>query len=449
MSAKERLPLVGALPQALRDPILLMERAAREHPGELAPIRLGPLTVYLATRPEHFQHILVERWHNFGKSGGMWKPMQRLLGQGIATSEGETWVRNRRLLQPLFSPKSLGRLTPTIVEGVEAYLDTLQPLVGGAAPVDIERAMNRLVQRIFSGLFFGVGLDGDEADRLTGAILQSFAALNLRLFFYYLPDWVPLPGQRALREGIAALDEALYGRIRERYRGGVEREDFVSLLVRARDAETGEGMDERQLRDELVTMFVAGNETTASALTWIFYVLSQQPEAEARVRAEIREVLGERRPTFEDLDRLSYTRMAIQEVMRLYPPAWFFPRASVKEDVIGKVTVPARSLILLCPYITHRDPEFWERPLEFHPERFAAEAAAEGARRPRFAYMPFGAGPRQCIGGQLAMTELQVAVVMMLQRYRLRLAPGAVVVPKSSISLRTRQGVPMIIAAAG
>ncbi len=274
---------------------------------------------------------------------------------------------------------------------------------------------------------------------------MAFKGLNLRLFLFFLPDRIPRPGEQRYRKAIASIDEAMLRLVRARRAGGADRKDLLSLLLRARDEDNGEGMDDRQLRDELVTIFVAGQETTANTMTWLWYVLDQNPEVERRLRAEVTSVLGDRKPTFEDLARLSYTTQVIHEVLRLYPTVWVMLRFSDQEASIGGHRVPAGSPLLLSPFVSQRDPAFWPDPDAFIPERFSPERSAG---RPRFAYYPFGGGPRQCIGNKFSIMEAQLMTAMMVQRLRPRLVPGHHhVTPAASGSLKPSHGLKMTLGA--
>jgi cytochrome P450 len=435
-------PLIGGVVDILRDGPGYLTRIAREHPGEVVGFRLGPVTVYLVTHADHVQHVLHDEWRAFGK-GGMWKGTRPVIGNGLVTSDGAFWLRQRRLMQPLFNVGHLAALTDVMIDVIEHEVARL--VARGSATVEMDREMNAMTQRVILGTMLGQGIDRDETDRLGEAMRVAFEGMNLRIFLYFLPDWVPLPGERRFRAAIAAIDEAMLRLVRERRAGGAPRDDLLSLLLRARDEDTGEGMDDRQLRDELATIFAAGQDTTANAMTWLWYALEQNPEVERRLRAEVASVLGDRRPTFDDLARLTYTKQVLQEAMRLYPPAWMFPRFADREAIIDGHRIPAGSALLLSPFVSHRDPRFWPEPEVFDPERFAAERADE---RPRYAYYPFGGGPRQCIGNHFAMMEAQLITAMMVQRLRPRLVPGQRVVPASVATLKPRHPLKMTLGAA-
>jgi cytochrome P450 len=254
------------------------------------------------------------------------------------------------------------------------------------------------------------------------------------------PASFPTPKNRRFRRAIAEADRIVYELINERRRGAGNPEDLLSLLMAARDEETGEGLSDEELRDQSLTIIGAGYETTTQALAWTWYLLAKHPQAEEKLRAEVSQVLGGRTPAFEDLPNLKYTLMVFQEAMRLYPPAWMITRAAIEADEIGGYRVPAKSEILLLPYITQRHPHYWEKPEEFFPEHFLPEKVSA---RPRFAYFPFGGGPRQCIGNNFALMEAQLIIAMVAQEYRLRLADETAIEPEASVTLRPRGGVRM------
>jgi cytochrome P450 len=436
-------PLIGNIVDVLRDGPGFLMRVARERPGEVVGFRLGPISIYLGTHPDHVQRVLQDEWRSYGK-GGMWKATRPVLGNGLVTSQGDFWLRQRRMMQPLFNTGRLAVLTDLMVEIIARELSGLVAR-GPTATVDVGRAMTAMTQRVILETMFGPGIDRSETDRLGDNLHAAFEEMNLRLFLYFLPERFPLPGERRYRAAITAIDEAMLRLVRDRRATCVQRNDLLSLLLRARDEDTGEGMEERQIRDELVTMFVAGNDTTANVMTWLWYVLTQNPEVDSRLRAEVAAVLGDRQPTYEDLAHLGYTKQVIHEAMRLYPPVWMFPRFTDRETTIGGHRIPAGSPLLLSPFVSHRDPAFWPDPEAFDPERFTAERSTE---RPRYAYFPFGGGPRQCIGNHFAMMEAQLITVMMVQRVRPRLVPGQRIVPSSASTLKPRRGLKMTLGAA-
>jgi len=284
----------------------------------------------------------------------------------------------------------------------------------------------------------------DETNAIGQAITTIMGNIEFRYVVPFYPSVsVPTPRNRRHLAALRTLDQIVYGILHERRRHPRPADrsgDLLSLLIEARDEETGEGMSDKQLRDEVLTLFVAGHESTANALAWTFYLLSQHPEAERRLRAELAEALAGGTPTVADLPNLPYTRMVIEESMRLYPPAWIMIRSAVADDEICGYRIPANATVLISPYVIHRLPAFWEAPAEFDPERFTPERSAG---RPPFAYFPFGGGPHQCIGKGYALQAAQLILATVAQRFRLRLAPGQAVEPQALLTLRPRGGLPM------
>lgn len=383
------------------------------------------------------QHVLSDNWRNYGK-GAMWEAPRRLLGNGLVTAEGDTWVRNRRLVQPLFVPKHLASLVETMGGAALEVITDLEARKGSNVDVAVE--MTRLIQCVFLRSMFGGALSGEDADTIGKTIVDALAAINLRAFLHFLPKWFPLPGERALVRNIATIDRIVLGVVAQSRQRRSDKRDLLSLLLSGRDEETGVGMDDCQLRDELVSQFVAGTDTTAVAMTWLWHVLDEHPDVNEKLRAEIDGVLASRSPTFEDLAKLTYTKAVIQETMRLYPVGWIIPRVAEKEDVIDGFTIPQGATVLMSEYVTHRSPKYWEHPTEFDPNRFDP---AISAKRPRFAYFPFGGGPRQCIGAQLAMMMMQTMVALMVPRMRFERVSDKPVKPQPTITLRPKGGLKM------
>jgi cytochrome P450 len=259
------------------------------------------------------------------------------------------------------------------------------------------------------------------------------------------PEWLPLPSTRRFLSTREAVDALVYRLIAERRRSGEDRGDLLSQLLGARDEETGESMSDEQLHDELISMIFAGHETVSLGLTWTWYLLATAPPAVRRLQREVAEVLEGRTPTVEDVPDLRYTTMVIEEALRLYPPIWLVPRAPIADDEVGGYRIQAGTMIFLCPYVTHRHPDFWDEPEGFDPERFTEERSAG---RPRYAWFPFGGGPRQCIGAPFALLEMQLVVAMIAQRYRLTLVPGHPIALEPMVTLRPRHGMLMTLSAA-
>jgi cytochrome P450 len=441
-AAKERgAPLLGVLPRLLGNPPAFLQAVSAAHPGELVAVRLGPMWLYVISQPEHLQHVLVDNARNFTK-GRMWDATRQLFGNGLLRSEGEFWLRQRRMMQPLFGAKHLASLASVMVEVIDREVARLAQASKPEVPLDLGVVMTSLTQRILLETMFGTTISGEDAARLGQRVVDALRVINLKVFLFFLPDKFPLPGSARLRRAVQAIDKAMLGLVAQRRGSNDKRNDLLELLLNARDDQSREGMDDHQLRDELVNLLVAGNDTTANALTFFWYALAAHPAVEQRVREELELVLGGRPPSYDDLARLTYTRMVLYETMRLYPPVWMFPRFCVEDDVVGGYRIPAGSAVLVVPWLTHRDPRLWDRPEEFDPDRFLPKASAE---RGRYVYFPFGGGPRQCIGNTFAMIEAPLIVARMAQAFRFRLTPGYRLVPSSMSTLKPKGGLPVFV----
>jgi cytochrome P450 len=435
-------PLLGHLLAFRRDPLGFLVRTAQDYPGEVVHFRQGPRDVFLVKHPDLIRDVLVTHQHDYSKSRALqWAKL--FLGEGLLTSEGEFHTRQRRLAQPAFHRQRIGEYGADMVRRTVEMRERWT--AGEVLDLDVE--MMRLTLAIVSRSLFGqdVGASAGEIREDLATIIALFPRFSLP--FFGLIQKLPLPSNARFDRAVARLDRLVHRLIAERRAGGGDRGDLLSMLLLAQDEEgDGGGMTDRQLRDEVVTLLLAGHETTSNALTWTWYLLSQNPEAEARWREELRSVLGGRPPTFEDLPSLKYTEMVMAESMRLFPPAWGIGRRALREASLGGFRIPAGSVIALPPYVVHRDQRFWPDPLRFEPERFTAQARAA---RPKFAYFPFGGGARSCIGESFAWMEGVLLLATIGQRWRLRLLPGHPVEAQALITLRPRYGMKMIVEAAG
>lgn len=435
-------PLLGTMVAFRRDPLAFLVGLARDYPGaDVVRFRPGPRDVYLLKHPDLIKDVLVTRQHDFGKSRALqWAKL--FLGEGLLTSEGEFHTRQRRLSQPAFHRQRIGSYGADMVRRAVAARERWAP--GDVLDVDVE--MMRLTLAIVSSTLFGIDVATEAAEvrEDLATIIALFPRFSLPLFG--LIQKLPLPSNARFDRAVGRLDGLVDRLIAQRRRDGRDRGDLLSMLLLAQDEEGDGGrMTDRQLRDEVMTLLLAGHETTANALTWTFYLLSQNAAAEARWREELRAVLAGRAPTVEDLPALRYTEMVLAESMRLYPPAWGIGRRALRDVVLGGFPIAAGSILALPPFVIHRDERFWPEPLRFEPDRFTAEAKAA---RPRFAYFPFGAGARSCIGEPFAWMEGVLLLATIGQRWRLRLLPGHAVEPQALITLRPRYGMRMSVEAA-
>ena len=391
--------------------------------------------------PRGIQHVLLDNAGNYVKSRVARRLVEPGIGRGLLTSEGETWRRQRRIMAPAFDHRSLMGYAPAMTEATAAVLARWGELPDGA-PLDIAQEMMRLTLRIIARTMFST--DADDVGTIVEEAVGRYQ-VEVRpglLDLLNLPDWVPRPATRPWFHIFDQLDRVIDRLMRREPAAAGDRKDLLARLLEARDAETGRAMEPREVRDQVVTIFMAGHETTAQALSWTWYLLSQHPAEEAKFHAELERVLGGQTPRFEDLAELRYTRMVLEEAMRLYPPAHTMSREALGDDVIEGHGVAKGSVVSIVPWLIHRHRLLWEKPDVFDPERFAPERVSA---RPRFAYIPFGGGPRICIGASFAMTEALIILAMLGQRYRPRLAPGAAIEPVGLITLRPRHGLPMLL----
>ena len=431
------LPLIGVLPQVRRDPLAFVMQTRTAY-GDVVNYRLGPLNSFLISHPDGVRQVLQENVKNYTKDHFSYGMVRWIAGNGLLTSRGDFWLRQRRLAQPAFHRQRIAAMGANMVAATRELADEWQPAAENGQVLDIGSQMMGLTLRIVSDALFGSRVP--QAKIVDGAFNELSAQLVDRFRrFNIIPPVLPTAYDRRFRAAISALDGVVYAIIAERRASGEDRGDLLSMLMQTRDEDTGETMNDRQLRDEVLTMLLAGHETTATTLSWVWAMLDQHPDVAARLHAEV-DALGDRPVTAEDLPRLAYTRMVIDETTRLYPPVYIFSRKVAEEDQIGGYRIPAGSSVDISPYATHRHPDFWENPEAFDPERFSVERSAA---RPRFAYFPFSGGPRQCIGNSFALMEAQLILATLAQRYRLRLQPGHTLTPDPLITLRPRGGLPM------
>jgi cytochrome P450 len=428
------VPLLGHLPAFRRD-VLRLLLDGRQTCGDVVRFRLGPRVVHLAAQPDHVKQVLVTHQHKYNKDTRSAATIRSLTGPGLLTSSGDEWLRLRRLTQPSFHQQQVAGFVALMADATHAMLARWLTVAAKREPLDVASEMMRLTFTVVGRALFGADLSADVAAVERSATVVMGHLWQRLVAIVNPPDWLPTPRNRRFRRALRRLDEVVYRVIRDR-RGGAATGLLAQFALR-RDDETGAGLTEEQLRNETITLLLAGHETTANALTWTWYLLSQHPEAADRVRAEVTAVLGERTPTADDLPKLVHTSRVVREAMRLYPPIWIMERRVLADDEVGGFHIAAGTSLLLSPFVTHRHPDFWDRPDEFDPERFAPERTA--SRHP-YAYFPFGGGQRLCIGNHFAMAEALVIVAMAAREFRLELAAGQKVVPQPGITLRVRDG---------
>jgi cytochrome P450 len=432
--------LLGVLPRFRKDPPAFLLATAGEF-GDLAYLRLGNQHAYLVSHPDAIRGILVTNQSNFTKSR-MLERAKVLLGEGLLTSEGEVHTRQRRLVQPAFHRERLVRYANDMVECAARARNQWQP----GMETDVSKEMMRLTLAIVGKTLFSADVTS-EADEIGAAMTEIFALFDTLLMpFSNLLQKLPIPPVRRFERARARLDRIVYRLIAERRASGKDAGDLLSMLLLAQDDDNpsanGGRMTDQQVRDEALTLLIAGHETTANALTWTWYLLSQNPVAEAKLHAELDCVLGGRLPTFDDMPRLPYTSGVFSESLRLYPPAWAIGRKAISDYRIDGYRIPAKSIVLTSPWVVHRDPRWFPEPERFDPDRWKPEIAEA---RPKFSYFPFGGGARVCIGERFAWAEGVLVMATIAQRWKMRLVPGHPVATRAVITLRTRYGMKMTL----
>jgi cytochrome P450 len=417
----------GSLADFQRDQLAFYTACARDY-GDVVAASFGPRRVVLIYHPDAIEEVLVTRARDFVKSRGT-RMLRPLLGNGLLLAEGESWLRQRRLMQPAFHRQRLAGYADTM----SGYTERTVAGWREGQTIDLHAELMRLTQSIVAKALF----DADVSDR-AHAVLDAANVLAEDLGqrlkrFNVLPRWVPTPANVRADRAIRRLDEVVLRIIAERRASDEDRGDLLSILLQAQDADDGTRMTDRQVRDEVMTLFLAGHETTAVALTWAWYLLAQHPEAERRLGDELRAVLGGRTPTLADVPRLTYADHVVTEAMRLYPPAYAMGREAINATEVAGVPL-ARGMIVAIPtWTVHRDPRWFDAPDAFRPERWDDERVRA---LPRFAYFPFGGGPRQCIGNAFATMEAVLLLATIAQRFRLALEPGPPVTPTPYVTLR-------------
>jgi cytochrome P450 len=420
------------LPQLRADPIRTFLQAADTY-GDIVHMKAGPYHGYLVTNPADIKHVLQDNARNYHKSP-LYERLRDGIGNGLLTSEDSLWLRQRRLAQPAFHRERLARMADAMIACTERMLDRWEPVAARSGTIDLVSEMMGLTQSIIVRTMFSTDL-GPAAE----VVNRTWPVINQRIGETFwatkLETTLPLPANRRLRQALHELESVVYRIIAERRHNERDEPDLLSMFLSARDEETGEGMTDKQLRDEVMTMLLAGHETTSLLLSWTYYLLSRDQSAEQRIADEVDRVIGASRPGFAHVDQLTWIRMVLEESLRLYPPAWGFSRQALADDELSGFRIPRGSLVFLIPFVLHRRPTLWPDPERFDPERFAP---GREATRHRFAYIPFGAGPRGCIGNQFAMLEATLIVASIAQRHRVQVSPNQTVRAEPLITLRPR-----------
>jgi cytochrome P450 len=429
--------LIGSAYDLARDSMRFMTRCAREY-GDIVYMRFFNTPICVITHPSEIEYVLVKNPANFVKSRD-YRALKPVLGNGLLTNEGASWQKQRKLVQPTFRHENTDRYAGTMVAAATKMLDGWR----GGQTVDIHQQMMGLTLEIVAESLFGSDVSGhtsgvEEALAIFMAQFGGLAGLS-----FLLPEKFPLPSSIEFRRSIKRLDKIIYTIIHERRARRTKSTDLLEMLLRSQDEE-GSRMSDEQLRDELMTLFLAGHETTANALSFTWYLLAQHPEIEARLLGELRDVLGERTPVAADVGKLCYTEMVVKEAMRLYPPAWAVGRQALNAFDMGGYHFPKGMNIAILQWSTQRDARFFPEPEKFDPERWSAETMRKNPL-PRFAYFPFGGGPRVCVGAGFAMMETILLLATIGRRYRMTLVPNRKMRLLPSVTLRPKRGIPMVL----
>ncbi len=422
-----------------REPLHFLMSMAREY-GDIVHFRFGPHQVYQPHTPELVREILVNQADKFHKWQLQKKVMGKVLGNGIFLSDDDVWKRQRKLVAPALHTKRIQHYAEIMTLYTNRLVDSWQP----GQEIDIAEEMLKVTMDIVAKSMFDADGVSAEAQKLSNAlrVVQDMIIREMTALIMPVPDWVPTPRNLRENQAMADLDEVVMDFIHKKRANTEDRGDLLSMLMQAVDDETGEPMNDEQVREEVITLFTAGYDTTALALAWAFYLLSLNRDVEERLVAEVKSVLGGRTPTLEDLQTMNYTDRVLKETMRLYPPAPFFPREAIADVEIGGYTLPKGSVVFISPYVIHRDPEFFPDPERFEPERFNP---GYEERIPKYAYFPFGGGPRVCIGQSFALMEAEIILATIVQRFHLALVPGQDIIPEPTITLHAKHGIQLRI----
>ena len=431
--------LIGSLPEVRKDVLGFLTDCAREY-GDVVHYRILNTAAYLINHPDLIEAILVQQYRNFVK-GRIYRATRPVLGNGLLTSDGDTWQRQRLLVQPAFHHDRITAYADLAV----TETDQLTSGWSNGETIDIYAEMKQLTLLVAAKSLFSAGISNEThvVENAMHVVLEQFSArMNTALL---IPENFPTPGNLRLQKAVRHLESLVNKIIQDRRKGNEERSDLLSMLLNARD-ESGNPMSERELRDEILTLIIAGHDTTALALSWGFFLLAQNPAVEAALRNELQTELGGRLPSSKDLPCLRYTEMVVKESLRLYPTAWGISRVALNDFKIGGYNIPAGASIVMSQWVMHRDPRYFESPLEFKPQRWETEKVG---LLPKFAYFPFGGGPRRCIGHAFALMEAVLVLATIIPKVRLTLVPDHPVEAVPSFTLYPRHGIRMVVTKPG
>jgi cytochrome P450 len=433
-------PLYRTLPRFVRDPLRELMRISATAGGELIRLDLGASRPLLVTHPDHVQQVLRTESENFVRDGVFWRPLHNLFGESIM-SEGAEWELSKRVLQPVFSTRHLRSLTARMATAINNAIDKLDEPAGAGRPIQVMPEMSRIVNETVIKILFGDKISPVEANKLIPAMEEVATSIAFRFLLPFMPEAIPLPGDRAFRAAAQVMDETLFELV-EKYRDDPgDSTDIFTALCQARKAADGE-LTDQWVRDNLLAMFATSTETTSTALTWLWPLLDSHPDVAARLYEEVDRVVGGDRVRPSHLHELPYVTQVVQELLRLYPVGWMFPRMATKPTIIGGVPIQPGQAVLISPFLTHRLESVWERPHEFDPDRFLPERVRTYHR---YAYFPFGGGPHQCIGRHVFNAEAQLILTGIVSRFRPALANTVPAQPRIGATLRPQVEVEMTL----
>jgi cytochrome P450 len=431
-------PFYRIFPPLVRDPLGAFEEVGRQADGEIIRLSLGAFRPYLITRPEHVQHVLLDRAANYRREGMMWKPLSRLLGQ--PSDADPAWMVKRGVYHSMLTGPTIASYVNDMAAAISEAVDELGQRAGPGQPIDAEAEMTRIVYRAIAKVFVGDRIAIAKIDEIGRAIVTATtSSFRARMLMPFVPLSIPLPGDRTFHSAIQAVDDLILPIVRESRRRGADGRDIVSKLLKAR-AENGSDLDDQQIRDGIVGLFVAATETTVTALTFLWMVLHSNPHIRNQIYDEVDRVVGSHRPERSHLSDLVYTKAVMLELLRVYSAAWVIPRTVAADDVIDGVRIKGGATVVISPYLTHRLPDVWPRPSYFDPTRFSP-----GRSRHRFAYMAFGAGPHQCVGRVFFTIEAQLVVAALVSRFRPVLNSSPLIKPVVGMTLKPRGRVELIL----
>lgn len=426
------LPIIGSLLNARSDPLKFALNLTYSY-GDIASYKIGTFKGFFLNHPDFIKRVLQYNYQHYNKDNLNYKMLKPVLGEGLLTSYGDKWLQSRRAIQPIFHSKQIERFSTTTVNATEEALNNWSLNAKRGVVLNLSVELMHLTLKIVSGSLFSTDI-GNDAEK----VVQAFGPINEKVSLrfrsmYILPLWLPSPGNIKFKMARAKLNNVVNTIIAERQQQNVVKEDLLDMLLAANNETSERSLSNEMLRDEIMTLMLAGHETTAMLLTWTIYLLCRHSDVEMQLRKELNDVLGGKSPGVTDLPHLQFMDRVLQESMRLYPPVWIISRKACSTDEMGGYMIPKDTIITLSPYTMHRHPDFWPDPEVFDPDRFCQDQVAN---RPKYAYFPFGGGPHHCIGSDFALMEAKIILAMILQRFRMKLATSYPIMPEPLVTLR-------------